>query len=148
MNDIPLLTNFPIGNSQITNPGISDFQFPASGFTEIKKPDSGGINQYPFSEILVAVLFDDPNTHLNPTPIMKTFSDYAPGETIRYYRVIWDVPRQTIFRMNHGGSFSNNLSGRFTTSFTYQIPNTTYQGYGTSNFDSGTRCTALINQEP
>jgi hypothetical protein len=148
INDLPTLTNFPIGNSQITNPGITDFRFPAAGYEEYTVPIGGGVNSAPFRDILTAVTFDTPGSPAGATITSKTIYDYSPGETIQYYKVIWDVPRGTIFRMNYGGSSKNTYSGRYSSSFAYQFPNTSNNGSGTNEVNSGARCTVMINQEP
>ncbi|MGE3609950.1 MAG: fibronectin type III domain-containing protein [Bacteriovoracaceae bacterium] len=140
IDDTPTVNNFPTFNSQIFHLGVSDYQFSAMGYTSISVPlySTGGTSN--ISQMLVEVRID---TSGNPNFIYKTFpDDWTPGTTVEYYKVSWDVDRNTDFSIASGGRSSNNGAGRYTAAINPVYPQT-----GTTDFNSGTRCAILINQD-
>jgi Fibronectin type III domain len=143
VNDLPSITDFFVGNSQITHDGIADFDYSATGFRSMTVPDSTTYTPS-FSKILQSVVVDDPDTMGNPVLTYKDFpADFFPGDTLDYFDVDWKVPRDTSFGISSGGAANLTTTGRYTASFV----NSSFPGALSDNFLSGGRCAVLVNQE-
>jgi hypothetical protein len=140
VDDSPTISDFPVGNSQITHVGLSEYTFAASGFTSAVVPTNGGTSTLSNYSFLVSVTVDDPITMLNPRQQVKQVSDFTPGDTIDFYRVIWSVDRGAIFGITSGGGASISQTGRYSASI-----KETYSGSG--DLSSGSRCAVMINQD-
>ncbi|OWP37023.1 hypothetical protein, partial [Pseudomonas nitroreducens] len=87
LDEVPVINDFPIGNSQIYTPGIADFQFPSLGYETAVVPMSGGANPR-ITNMLVEIQVDDPATLLSPTYVIKQFpQDFNAGETVYFYKI-------------------------------------------------------------
>lgn len=143
VNDLPVITDFFVGNSQITHQGISDFQYPATGFNSVTVPSNPTVTMG-IPRILQRMTVTDPVTMGNPRIVTKNFpTDFNPGDTLEYYRVRWDVPRDTSFGLNSGGKANMQSTGRYTAS----IVQASSLASGSNDFNSGSRCAVMINQD-
>lgn len=144
-DDNPVISNFPVGNSQITNTGISDFTYSASGFNSQTIPMNNNGARFEYVDFITV---DDPVTMLNPIKNFISFpSGFQYGSTLETYRVIWDVPRNSIFSINSGGKSNISTTGRYSASIREVSADGIMLGVQTSDMTSGTRCGILINQE-
>lgn len=141
INDIPSITDFPVGNSQITHSGISQFVFP--GEESLPYPVNTSISTG-IGQVLQAIEVEDPVSMANPVFKYKRFpEDFNPGSPLKYYQLNWLVPRGTNFSVTSGGRSNTAQTGRFSASIS-QASNI-YSG--SNEFTSGTRCAVMINQE-
>lgn len=142
-DDAPALTSFPIGNSQVRNVGISDFQFSTAGFDQVTLSPQNRVGTG-ITQMVTYVLYDDPITKGNPevgtVPFPGTFGD---NETVQYYRVRWDVERGSLFVITSGGMANESKAGRYTASFLDNIQSLS----GTEETNRGFRCSVLINED-
>lgn len=146
-DDAPAIVDFPIGNSQISSLGISEYQYASTGYQTATVPASGGTVSN-LDNILQAVLVDDPITMGNPVRIIKQFpEDFTPGDTVEYYRVIWEVERNARMSFISGGSSNATNTGRYTASISKAGYETSTLGYGSHLFTQGIRCAVMINQD-
>jgi hypothetical protein len=131
----PTLSNFPVGNSDITNPSLTGFAIPAGGSTLI--PAVPGFSQ--FSTIIKEVIMDDPVSQGNPVAVTTSFpAGFDPGTDIEVWSFAWDVPRGYTFNMFNGGASNSLRNGRYTAAFT------TNDAAGVT---TGVRCSVRINEE-
>jgi Fibronectin type III domain len=141
VDDQPAIDNYPVGNSQITHLGISDYDLASTGHITTTVPLAGEIAR-PY--MLVAAILDDPvtkgNLELSSVPYPGAF---VPGDTIKYYQLIWDIPRGSDFSISSGGESRQRFAGRFTANLQPNV----YDAYGNQDFTQGVRCATLINQD-
>ena len=141
VDDSPSISDFPIGNSQITHVGLSEYTFAAAGFTSALVPISGGSTTATSFSYLVSYTVDDPDTMGSPVPEVKQLSAFTPGDTIQYYRVVWSVDRGAAFGLSSGGGANVAQTGRYTASIKESYS-------GSNDLSSGSRCAVMINQDP
>jgi hypothetical protein len=138
-----IIEDFPVGNSSISHMGISDFDYPVLGHTNMTvRPNSTNFN------IVSAVVVDNSTTMGNPEWVIKNFpGDFTVGDIIEVYRVRWDVARGTEFTIVSGGKSNVAQSGRYTASWIPAAVEGVATDSGTAQITSGTRCAVMINQD-
>ena len=142
-DDVPAFNNFPIGNSQVTHPGISDFSLNPTGHETLIIP-TNGYNPTAVDYLVTAVEMDDKTTKGNPVIETVNFpSAFTPGDTIEYYRLVWTIPRGSELSISSGGRSPAYQTGRYSAEF----DSTFYMAYGSAEISTGVRCATLINQD-
>jgi hypothetical protein len=142
-DDTATITTFPVGNSQVKNLGVSDFQYSNTGFNSVTVQPSG-YNNLGLPTMITYVLFDSPTSLTNPEIGSVNFpSAFQPGETVEYYRIVWNVERGSLFVITSGGAANVQKTGRYTANFEDHVgPN-----YGNTQVNRGFRCAVMINEE-
>ncbi len=155
LDTAPSITDFPLGNSQIFNQGISEFRFDVDGYYEEpvpeldeESPSYSKIIEYVTVPSRAAMAEPNFGKRNNPNDLVFQYRDYPEdfisGDTIRVYDLRWLTPRNTTFGLVSGGGASTPFSGRFTAS----VSRVTGAIYGSREVDQGGRCAVMINQEP
>ncbi len=148
-DDIPTITNFPTGTAQITNVGISTYQYAAAGYATIQVPTTGAGNTTNVTNYVAAITVDDPVTMGNPVLTTRSFpNDFQLGSDLEYYRVVWDVERGAEFSINSGGKSNISTTGRYTASIQKSDVSGSLINTDSSDLTVGARCAILINQDP
>lgn len=137
-------SDFPIGNSDITNSGISEFDFSQQQSVKVPMGDEG--SKLDIGRVLTAITVDDA-TFNNPVRELGAWpDDFTPGSDLFYYRIRWDIERGTNFSFLSGGSSNTVSTGRYTANVISSI-NATNATYGTSDLTRGARCAVVINED-
>jgi hypothetical protein len=143
------VTNFPVGNSQISNVGIADFQY-------LNAQTNSGIYRYTFgpgsenTDISVRMSFTlngAGNDYTSHTFVSRTIpslygTEYFDGDFIDLYNPRFDVPRGSNLVMLLGGGYDVSWSGRYSMKSRVQSEN-----FDRSSAITGIRCGILINTE-
>jgi hypothetical protein len=133
----PSMNNFPIGNSQVYNPGLSTYYMPGPGVETLKVLETFGANPM---QVLTSITFDSAGNEVART--QKTFPDnFQIGSEVKLYRMVWDVARGSIFMTASGGSTRVDRSGRYTA----QLQESGTTGWNT--YSRGVRCAVLVNED-
>ncbi|HXH73752.1 MAG TPA: hypothetical protein VNJ08_02235 [Bacteriovoracaceae bacterium] len=137
------IIDFPVGNSEITHPGISEFTFPASGEEVLTiAPSNNGYRQ-----ILIEKEVMSPTDMTTTNTVFKSLNDFKAGSTLRLYHVRWDVYRGTEFTLTYGGNSKDTKTGRYSAGWISAAIYGSTTNAGTSDIASGARCGLMINQD-
>jgi hypothetical protein len=143
VNDIPSISNFFVGNSQVFSTGIAEFTYDSDGYQSYTVP-AIGFSNHGFTSVLQYVEVDDPTSMANPTYHYKNYpGDFASNSQIQVYRLHWSVDRGTVFGITSGSRSSQFHSGRYSAS----IGPVSNLASGSREFSQGARCAVTINQD-
>lgn len=145
VDDDPLEDDFYIGNSAITNVGISDYTYSSEASQTITVPADGSSAGLSIGPVLSAVTFADPSLASPVREVMSFPGDFQPGSEFKYYRVIWGVERGADFAFDSGGGSTEAATGRYTTSLGVSAVGAS--PYGSNDSTRGARCAIMINEE-
>ena len=132
------ISDFYIGQSIITNPGVSQFTYTPPTNINLETGERF-LSGYALTEVHI-----NASGEMQPPTQVHSFPDDFQG-TLRYSRVGWDVPRSTEFRMTSGGGFREPGSGRY--SMDLNSTKTDGNWIYTADEATGTRCGVLINED-
>jgi len=140
VNDVtPLITDYPIGGSQIYNIGTSEFNY----FSYTRTVENDAAPGASFG-ILAYILVDSPEDPSNPQLVYLNYpQDFQAGTELIFTRLSWRTSRITEFNSVSGSGSNNSRAGRFSASFI----DARSSNSGTSRSNTGFRCGTLINEE-
>ena len=133
----PSINNFPVGNSQVYNPGLSTYTMPGPGIETRQVLETSGA--YPM-QVLTSITFDSAGNEVART--QKTFpDDFQIESEVQLYRMVWDVARGSVFMTVSGGSTRVDRSGRYTAQFQAT------GSLGWNTYSRGVRCAVMVNED-
>lgn len=145
VDDAPIMDDFFIGNSAITNVGISDYTYDSEANQTLIVPADGTGGNVDLGPILSAVTFADPSLASPVREVMNFPGDFKPGSELKYYRVIWAVERGADFAFHSGGGSTISTTGRYTANLSASAVGTS--PYGSNDATRGARCAIMINED-
>jgi hypothetical protein len=127
-DSIPEISNFFIGNSNFSNPGMSNYQITERNMSTDEDQSN---------EIIEEIWYDDSSTYANQEIITKNLSEYPPSTSVSVFEFSWQLGRERDLMLLNGGHSNHAHTGRFSGQL-IDNPN---------NLLTGVRCAVRINEE-